>query len=520
MPMARRIRLDLRRLILALAILSALVTLVNALHAGYRVQREQLIHGTLESNRVYAAKLAAGTEAFLQAAMQQLGYSAGIIAAQRDDAALLAAETQRIKFQTRTFNTVLIVDQDGVVLTSSQHDDLVGRQLDSVGNSEVLSTRKPLVSQPYVSTSGRLVVTLSHPIRTADGDYIGYVAGSIHLHEANILDTLLGDHFYRDGSYLYVVDREGRLVYHRDEHRIGERVSGNPVIDAVRRGESGARRLTNSVGIDMLAGYAPITIAGWGVIAQRPAEVTLAPMGDLMADVLWRTIPLGILLMAGIWWCARRISLPLWKLARHAREQDGPTAIAQVTAVRAWYFEVENLKQAVLVSFGTLQEKIGLLNRETSTDPLTGLYNRRGLDAVLARWQQEARGFAVVMLDIDHFKRINDGHGHDAGDAVIRTMGQLMRDSSRATDVLCRSGGEEFLMLLPDTGLDAATAIAGRLRQRTETHDFGDVGQVTFSAGVAVADGSEVDARRILKLADVAMYMAKQQGRNRVVATP
>lgn len=519
MPMARRTRIDLRRLILALAVISALVTLANAVHAGYRVQREQLIRSTLESNRVYATKVAAGTDHFLQAAMQQLGYSAGLLGTLPADADGVAAEARRLKSQTRSFNTVLIVDQHGTVRAFwPERDDLLGDQLQSAGSREALDARRPLVSRPYLSASGTLVVTLSHPILADDGRYLGYIAGGIHLHEPNILQTLLGEHFYRDGSYLYVVDRDGHLVYHHDRTRIGQQVHGNPVIDAVRRGESGAQRLVNSLGVDMLAGYAPIPLNGWGVVAQRPTEVTLLPMGELMRDVLWRTIPAGILLMAVIWWCARRISQPLWRLARHAREHEGADAIAQVQAVKAWYFEVENLKQAVLSSFGTLHDRIGRLDRANATDPLTGLQNRRGLDAILARWQEDARGFAVIMLDIDHFKRINDGHGHDAGDEVIRTMALLMRDASRSSDVLCRSGGEEFLILLPDTGLEDATAIAERLRQRTEAQAFGEVGQVTLSAGVAVSAGSDGDAPLALKRADAAMYQAKRQGRNRVVA--
>lgn len=519
MLMVRRIRIDLRRLILALAVISALVTLVNALHASYQVQRDQLIRSTLESNRVYAAKLATGTEHFLLAAMQQLEYSAGLIAADSADPADLEAEARRLKLQTPTFNTVLIADQHGTVRAFwPSQDSLLGIQLLSDGSREALTKQRPLVSQPFMSISGRLIITLSYPLLSADGRYLGYIAGGIHLHEPNILQTLLGEHFYRDGSHLYVVDRGGHLIYHHDRRRIGEQVHGNPVVDAVQRGESGSQRMVNSAGVDMLAGYAPIPLNGWGVIAQRPTEATLLSMGELMRDVLRRTIPAGIALMALIWWCARLISLPLWRLARHAREHEGADAIAQVRAVKAWYFEAENLKQAVLSSFGSLHERIDRLDRANATDPLTGLQNRRGLDAILARWREDRRGFAAIMLDIDCFKRINDSHGHDVGDEVIRTMALLMRDASRTSDVLCRSGGEEFLILLPDTGLDAAVAIAERLRRRVEAQSFDPVGQVTFSAGVAVASGTAQDAQQALKRADAAMYQAKRQGRNRVVA--
>ena len=128
----------------------------------------------------------------------------------------------------------------------------------------------------------------------------------------------------------------------------------------------------------------------------------------------------------------------------------------------------------------------------------------------------EQRPFAVVALDIDHFKRVNDNHGHDAGDRVLQELARLMGESSREDDVLCRVGGEEFLMLLPNASVEVAAQVAERLRALVEQTPMEPVGRITVSLGVAhwPRDGSGID--QVLKRADEMLYRAKQHGRNRV----
>ena len=111
-----------------------------------------------------------------------------------------------------------------------------------------------------------------------------------------------------------------------------------------------------------------------------------------------------------------------------------------------------------------LHDKLGRLSEENITDPLSGLLNRRGLALGLERLQQQRLPFAVLALDIDHFKQINDRYGHALGDRVLQHLAGLMRDCSRSTDLLYRSGGEEFLMLLPQADAAVAMRVAERLR--------------------------------------------------------
>ena len=227
--------------------------------------------------------------------------------------------------------------------------------------------------------------------------------------------------------------------------------------------------------------------------------------------------PLALVFLLAIWWCARQISLPLSQLATNVEHHDVAVAMQRVKSVRAWYFEAERLKRAVIWSFTTLQEKIGKLNLASITDPLTGLRNRRGTQDAVDHLQASGTPFSVLALDIDHFKQVNDTYGHTAGDKVIQDVAQLMRDCSRPGDILCRNGGEEFLILLPGVAPTEAVIVAERLRQRTAEREFPQVGGITMSAGVAQWPTSGPDVVQVFHAADAALYAAKQQGRNRVV---
>ncbi|MCQ4323072.1 sensor domain-containing diguanylate cyclase [Stutzerimonas stutzeri] len=516
MQTARLPRLDLRRLIILLAMLSGLITLGIGFYASYKVQRDSLIDSTLAANRAYAAKLADGTELFFHSAQQQLAVSAENIAAQFPDNDVLHEEARRLRRQTDSFNAIVIASAQGEVLATAPNTGLlVGQKLNSPGALRALAKREPLISSPYTSALGTLVILISHPVVAGDGTYLGYIGGVISLRERNILHSMLGEHFYQDGSYLYAVDQSRRLLYHPQPKRLGTVVAENEVIDRVLQGESGSLRVINSQGVDMLAGYAASPAAGWGIVAQRPTADTLQPLDDLMLKVIRQTAPLALLTLLCIWGLAALITRPLSQLAQRASEMDAPNSAERIQRIRSWYFEAAQLKRAMQLGISLLHQRIGKLNLDAQTDPLTGLHNRRGLTLALEMLASEGGSFAVIALDIDHFKRINDSHGHDVGDTVIRQMAGLMTTCSRDADVLCRSGGEEFLMLLPNTTVDSALRVAERLRTSVELQQIPVVGHITVSLGIAVWPMHASDIERVLKLADAALYRAKKNGRNR-----
>lgn len=175
---------------------------------------------------------------------------------------------------------------------------------------------------------------------------------------------------------------------------------------------------------------------------------------------------------------------------------------------------------------GELEEKNRELARLSISDGLTGLYNHRHIQEVVheefERAKRTREPLSVVMFDLDHFKRVNDTYGHQVGDRVLQEMARILRSTAREIDKLGRYGGEEFIAVLPDTGIDDAVTFAERVRERVERHPF-DVGRgqpihLTVSAGVATYPHPAVyNPKTLIHRADQALYAAKNAGRNRVM---
>jgi len=174
-----------------------------------------------------------------------------------------------------------------------------------------------------------------------------------------------------------------------------------------------------------------------------------------------------------------------------------------------------------------LRDNVQMSIEAAVTDALTSLHNRRYMESHLGTLveQAAARGkpLTVLVLDIDFFKAVNDTHGHDAGDDVLREFAVRLKKAIRGIDLACRYGGEEFVVVMPDTDMAVATLVAERLRRRIAAEPFAiDHGsgkaEVTISIGIASLGHSDESAANVLKRADQALYRAKRDGRNRVVA--
>lgn len=164
------------------------------------------------------------------------------------------------------------------------------------------------------------------------------------------------------------------------------------------------------------------------------------------------------------------------------------------------------------------------LRAQAFHDPLTGLFNRRYMEESLEREFHRAgrrnHPLSMVMADIDHFKLFNDTYGHDAGDVLLKHMGEILQKNVRKEDIVCRFGGEEFVLIMPDMALDVAIHRAEHLREVLKAFHFNyqglSLGAVTISLGVAAFPGHGSDAQTVLRKADDALYKAKNNGRNRV----
>ena len=183
----------------------------------------------------------------------------------------------------------------------------------------------------------------------------------------------------------------------------------------------------------------------------------------------------------------------------------------------------------------TLSEQIALglsnvrlreiLRHQSIVDPLTGLFNRRYMDETIARELARSRRngvpLSMLLLDVDHFKKVNDAYGHDAGDAVLRALAHCLKNNVRESDVVCRFGGEEIVLILPEcdrnTALQRAEGILAAVRQLDVKYGPQQIGRITISIGIATYPDDGLDVEALLLSADRAMYTAKNTGRDRIV---
>jgi len=170
-------------------------------------------------------------------------------------------------------------------------------------------------------------------------------------------------------------------------------------------------------------------------------------------------------------------------------------------------------------------ELLKTLQSRAIRDPLTGLYNRRYLEEALERDIQRAKrknsSVGLIMADLDFFKKFNDTWGHDAGDTLLKEVARVLKSSVRVDDLACRYGGEEFLLVLPDAELEDIQKKAHQILEGTQrlkiTHQGVDLGPVTLSIGVSIFPGNGETPETLIKSADLALYEAKEKGRDRVV---
>lgn len=180
----------------------------------------------------------------------------------------------------------------------------------------------------------------------------------------------------------------------------------------------------------------------------------------------------------------------------------------------------------VLAEVARLQKELRALELQVMRDPLTGLYNKRHFDRVLETEMERARRgqqpLSIILLDLDHFKSINDRFGHPAGDHVLHAAAQILKGELRMTDVPCRYGGEEFVIILPTTPLTTAVQVAERLRSALKRAPIDtDKGAVRLTASLGVAvfrPDQKTTAASLIERADEKLYEAKRSGRDRVLA--
>lgn len=509
--------MNLKALIIGLVVATLSMTLLINLWSAHRVNTEVLTNNTLETNRVYAEKLALTVDQYIEETFKTLAYSATLLKNDLDNEALLANEADRLHKTNEMFNSVIIADKDAFVIGVSPSSlELKGKYIQTAGPLEAINKKTPLISKTYTGTNGRLLIFISYPIFEDQGNYLGFVGGSIYIKEDNAFNSILGTHFYDDGSYVYVVDQDGRIIYHVDPSRLNDVVSDNPVVTQVMVGENGKMNVKNSKGVDMLAGYHVVQHAGWGIISQRPTAVALAPVSQLLHSLWLGALPLLIVLLLLVIWLAIKVTSPLHQLAKLSAVSADEQMLDDIKKIPGTYYETKKLKETLTKIFTVLLNEVTFFKTQSTRDPLTGLVNRRTMDEVLKRLTKDNIPYALAIVDLDYFKRVNDEHGHATGDEVLTYFAEKMKAHTPLEAYCCRYGGEEFVIIFPQ--LDAAQAFefVEQLRQNM-AHTISPCGRpITVSGGIASFPQHAKTPEQIMAFADKALYVAKEQGRNQI----
>lgn len=331
---------------------------------------------------------------------------------------------------------------------------------------------------------------------------------------------------------LSVIDVKGTILARKPamKEHIGEKLWNAKVIEAVLTSMEGELEAKGTDGVDWLLAHE--------VVAQNPdgafplRVLVTVPLNQVFADAnkaLVRDL-LGIIiatlfLLVGAWYGAEWFMLRNVRALLRAAERMHAGDLKTRTGIRYGGEELSQLARAFDDMAGALQEREQKLHEQAISDPLTGLYNRRYLREFLlrelVRAGRNATPVAVIMIDLDRFKRINDSFGHEAGDIVLTNVGALLKSKVRGSDIACRYGGEEFVLILPQAGVDAANRRAEDARLAIADLDLNHagrpLGKMTASFGIAVFPDHAGDIDSLLRAADVALYAAKGAGRNRVI---
>lgn len=514
MPNKPKPRLSFNTIIFWFALLSALGTLANVFFVVYEVQKKYIVDRAKDFNKAYSEKIASGIDVFIKANMARLSFSASEISKNIDHPSFIQETVSRLEQQDEDFNSTLVANAYGVITQASPETLSIKDKI--LQDLTPIETKLPTVSDVFSSVAGHLIIFISHPIFSDTGVYQGLIGGTVRLYENNTLQNLVNGYTRKDGAYMFIIDRLGRILYHPDPNLIGSINPDNKAVAAALKGDDEFfSDPENESGL--LSSYAISQKNGWRIIVQQPTKMVDQELHLLMEKIALGIMPIAVLGILLIWCVGVLISKPLTQLAQYARSLDTFESYKLIKSVPARFVEIWLIRSALLFSSSKLNEKIQELHRQVGVDALTGLANRRAMQQQIDIWKDECKSFSVISIDIDHFKRVNDTYGHAAGDITLQFLAKILLQNCRAEDLACRAGGEEFILLTPTTSLKVASVIAERLRKTIETTPVGIVGSITISAGIAIwmPDGPSVD--NVFELADKLLYEAKQNGRNRVI---
>jgi diguanylate cyclase (GGDEF)-like protein len=424
------------------------------------------------------------------------------------------------------FDGIFLVNNDFNLMAVSPEDpNLLGRKVVTL-RPFLVRVREfglPDFSEPYLSPkSNGPALAVAYPLEDKLGSPKGFLVGRINLSKDNFVEDLIS---YRIGAkgYIYVINQERRLILHPDKSRLMKTdvpPGSNRFLEKALRGHEGSGETVNSRGVQQIISVKRLKTVNWILATVFPKEEAYSPLKSLRTFLVASFILVTALSVVIIWLLTVKITANLHSFTEQIREIKKDALRPQAVEIRG-DDEVALLATTFNDLLGELDQARASLDEMTRTDPLTGLYNRRHFmqqaPQILALAARKGGTTALLMIDLDHFKRINDSYGHEVGDRVLVEVAAILRQTVRQYDLVIRHGGEEFLLLLPLAGIDEAGEVAERMRQRVEAFKMPcchDTITFTISIGGYVARRMD-DLNRSIARADRALYQAKNSGRNK-----
>lgn len=389
-------------------------------------------------------------------------------------------------------------------------------------------------------------IDFATPVLDRNGEVKGVVAAHAHWNWAGqAVRTMAPQMTKADKTEVLIANGKDQVIYPQE---FDARVSApRPPVGQlffVDGWQSDTDYVTASVPIEEVIADNPLH---WRVVVRQPKQVALKDVDEIQHILIAAAFVAAVVFLVFAWWSASLISRPLRQLSLMAKRiQQGDETVSLELDTHS--VELRRLSKAVTGMALTLiqrrnalaeanaglerrvQERTAELERLNlelrslaRRDALTGLANRLAANERLReehlRFKRSETPYAVLLLDIDYFKRINDTHGHAEGDAVLRHVGQVLRASIRESDFVARFGGEEFLVILPGTDQQSACLVGEKLRLAIESSPVAPMGVVTVSVGGALAMREFANEEDVVQHADRCLYEAKHAGRNRVAFT-
>ncbi|HKA58843.1 MAG TPA: diguanylate cyclase [Gemmatimonadales bacterium] len=433
-----------------------------------------------------------------------------------------------VRDKFRDYTELLVLDTHGhLVATSSERPRQVALPTDWASD---LRRNGWTQSAPYWSSKDeQATILVAVPIysgalgrvsrttpRVTGGPALGAFAARVNLRSAA---AMLRRFAPGESGQIYVMTREGKIIISSRGASLSEEryklESASWLLDRQDR----AVQFTSFTDDRVVGSVRIVPALDWVVISEIPSAEAFRQVARLRNMTL--TIVTFLLAVVGAF--AYLLSLfivrPLNRLTQAASRVAGGDLDIGLPVTGGG--EVGYLTQVFNNMVVRLRESRVELERLSVTDPLTGLYNRLRMMEVLENEIRRSRRmrhpFSVLMADLDLFKKYNDAYGHPAGDAVLKRIGAIMRETSRDVDFVARYGGEEFLLMMPETRIDGAFEVAERIRKRIESAEL-SAGTITVSLGVAAFPAHGDEAEAVIAAADAALYKAKHAGGNRVIA--